>query len=107
MDKCIYEPIHGEYPKCNGACKKGKDNYCCYYFTDDFWHTMNDWKKEAGVTSPVQWKVDDRKHKIYIYTNRPGYFIGYHGKLYEKYKPLLNKTIQHEIEFVECDDYID
>lgn len=113
MNCCIYEPVHGSYPECNGMCKKGPGKYCAYYFIDDVWETMSKWKKEASVNTPVMWKFDKENNKMRIYTTRPGLLIGYHGELAEKYHKLLkelapdNECIQKGIEFIEINDCIE
>ena len=113
MNKCIYEPIHGSYPNCNGACKTGPDKHCPYYFIDDIWETMAQWKREAHVDTPIMWKFDRERNKMCVYTTRPGYLIGYHGGLVEKYRALLkerapdNECIQKGIELIEVDDCIE
>lgn len=109
-DGCLFEPIHGYYPEsCTGACKLGKDHYCSYYYIDEFWHTMHDWKKEANVKTAISWKIDYENNKMTVYAEQPGYFIGLKGSLYNKYFEILkkHKNIENGIEFVTIDDYID
>lgn len=108
---CLYEPMNGAYPHCNGRCRAGK-KICSYYFIDPVSKVMNDWKKEAGVETPILWKRDSKRNKICLYTTRPGLFIGLHGTTYQKYHDLLKKAmptdqyIQNGIDIIECDDGI-
>jgi len=110
MDRCIYEPIHGQFPDCDGACKKEKINVCPYYFVDEVWHIMNDWRKDAGVIAPIVWRYDKKRSKVCLYTTRPGYFIGLHGERYQRFWQKLkevapeNQYIQNGIDIIECDD---
>ena len=100
MNTCIYEPIHGSFPECDGKCEE-----CGYYFIDELWKIMSKWKTEAHVGKPIMWKRD--KTKMYVYTTKPGYMIGYHGSLIEKYRNLLKENgFEIEIEFVECEDCV-
>ena len=118
-NQCLYEPIHGQYANCNGACKRGPNNYCPYYFVDPITKIINDWRKEAGVKDPIMIKKDHQNKKLYIYTTKPGYLIGYHGQMINKYRSLLSKKllsyfIDHNripkdtnfIELVECNEVI-
>lgn len=117
-DKCLYEPINGTYPNCNGACKRGKRS-CEYYFIDEIYHLVKQWKKEAKVETPLLTRMDKQRKKFIIYTTKPGYLIGYKGQLYEKYQDLLLDRLRfylcndsgplrkdEVIEFIECDDAI-
>lgn len=112
MDHCIYSVAHGNAPNCKGACKTGLGEHCPYYFTDEFWHKMSDWKREAKIDTPVLYRFDNEQQKLYIYTTKPGYMIGKYGSLVEKYKLLLkeatlfNNKIENGIEFVECQDCV-
>ena len=61
------------------------------------------WKREAfGVKSIFKdttvFHVEG--DKLYLITKYPGLFIGYHGKLIDKYRQTINK----EIVFVNCYD---
>lgn len=105
MNTCLYEPIHGSYPECDGKCKTGPDKHCPYYFIDEVWETMNKWKIEAHVNTPIIWKTD--KKTMYIYTKQPGSLIGCRGALIEKYRNLLDEAgIKTRIELVECEDCV-
>ena len=110
MDKCVYEPIYGQFPNCDGACKKGKDNLCPYYLVDKVWHIMQYWKKDAGVTTPVLWRWDNKRNKVCLYTTRPGYFIGLYGELYKRFLKLLceadERITENGVDIIECDDGI-
>lgn len=111
MDRCIYEPLHGQFPDCDGACRKGENNICPYYLVDKVWHIMHDWKKEANVETPIVWKWDSKRNKICIYTTKPGYFIGLHGKRYQKFVKILSEADpehfkENGVDIVECDDGI-
>lgn len=116
---CLYETMHGYHPSCSGACKKGKDNHCEYYFVDPICEIMYKWRKEANIEEPVMIKYDYNKETMFIYTTKPGWFIGYHGRLYDKYYPLLHEKLRTRfinengpttkkslVEFIDCDDVI-
>lgn len=68
------------------------------------------WKLDAGVKSPVLIKYDYKTKVLFIYTTHPGYFIGVHGTLFNKYKSeiiselmyIFGKTEEPDIKFVEC-----
>ena len=118
-DMCLYEPINGSYPNCDGACKKGKDNYCQYYFVDEICAIVKQWKKEAHVEEPLLIKYDYNRQKMIIYTTRPGRLVGFHGNIIDKYSKLLNEKLMLHfttvdglpknddfIELVECDDAV-
>ena len=117
---CLYEPIHGDYPKCNGACKTGKDKHCQYYYIDEICKIIHQWKSEAGVDTAVIIQYDYRKKKMMIFTTKPGYLIGKAGALYLKYSSLLLPHLVSKftdqngiaelddyIELVKCDDVIE
>lgn len=60
----------------------------------DVCYWLNDWCKEAHVSSTeTTFKVDHKKRIIYIFTARPGYLIGKAGSVYGKYKKLLQDAI--------------
>lgn len=109
MNQCIYEPLNGSYPNCNGACKTGEAT-CAYYFIDPVWNIINEWKKEAGVNKPVLWKFDRKRNKVCLYTTRPGLFIGRAGSTYQKYIAKLRETknekFRNDIDIIECEDGI-
>ena len=55
------------------------------YSTDKI---IQDWCNECGTVCMTQ---NDYTEKIInIYTNRPGYMIGYKGQLVDKYRALIN-----------------
>ena len=66
---------------------------------------MKEWKKEAGVKEPVLLKY--RSGKLEIHTNRPGFMIGLHGRIVNKYTEILKNNVFgfKELEFVETDFY--
>lgn len=118
-NRCIYEPMVGAYPNCDGACKKGKDTYCPYYYVDEVCTLLKRWMTEAQVETPLLIRYDYEKLKLIIYTTDPGKLIGYHGKTITKYSKLLNeklrlkftgeKGIPQEVDFIElvkCDDAV-
>ena len=107
MNTCLYEPIHGSFPECDGKCKTGPGRHCAYYFIDEFWKIMSKWKTESRVDKSIMWKFNRDRTKMYVYTTKPGYMIGYHGSLIEKYRNLLKENgFEIEIEFVECEDCV-
>ena len=119
-DMCLYEPIHGDSPDCDGACKKGEGKYCPYYFVDEVCQIIRQWKNEAKVETPILTKYDRKRRKLIIYTTRPGFLIGRAGERLYRYEDTLRDKvtshfidhrgipkIEHFIEFVECDDAID
>ena len=113
---CGFEYLHGgAHPNCNGVCKRGSE-VCEWYFEDQVAITVREWRREAGVNSPVLMKYDSKQKKFFIYTTKPGYFIGLDGVLFdrfnEKLKPLLRECLwprkgNVSIELIKCDDYID
>lgn len=116
---CIYEPINGSYPCCDGVCKKGNDKYCPYYFVDEICVILKQWQKEAHAETPLLIKYDYKRKKMIIYTTRPGLLIGFHGSIIDKYSKLLNEKLMLHfttadgipqnsdfIELVECDDVV-
>ena len=110
MNRCMYESINGSSPDCNGACERGKNNSCPYYYIDSIWNIFSEWKKEAGVKEPILWKFDRKRNNVCLYTTKPGYFIGLHGNLYQKYMTRLRETknekFQNNIDIIECEDGI-
>ena len=64
---------------------------------------IKDWKKEAGVRPLDETTLFHVcKNTIYIITSKPGLFIGYHGKLVDKYRQLIKDNGYDEnIEFVD------
>ena len=104
MNRCIYESLHEAFPKCGEKCST-----CEYYYIDHLYTTIEEWKHEAGVESPVLWMFDENRNKLCLYTTRPGYLIGYHGSLIEKYTNILrekNCEIGDGIDLIECSDGI-
>lgn len=108
MEKCIYISVHGNQPNCDGTCKR--DN-CPYYYPDTVRNIMFDWKKKAGVTSPIVWRWDNKRNKVCLYTTRPALFLGRGGRMYQKYIHLLSeadplKFKENGVDIIECDDGI-
>ena len=116
---CLYEPMNGSYPDCNGACKRGKDNYCQFYFVDEVCALLERWKAEAHIDEPLLMRYDYTRKKLVIYTTKPGYLIGLNGERINKYSALLNEKLRYRftdengvpdgenfIELVECNDAI-
>ena len=111
---CIYEPINGSYPNCDGTCK-----YCKYYVIDEICAIVKQWKKEAHVEDPLLIKYDYNRKKMIIYTTRPGLLVGFHGNIIDKYSKPLNEKLMLRftdangipqngdfIELVECNDAV-
>lgn len=71
---------------------------------NEYARIFNAWKRDSGVKS-FQVKIDRKKDytEFTIYTNRPGYMIGFKGKLVNKYKAILKEAINREvnIKFIE------
>ncbi len=102
---CMYEAIKGNVPDCDRTCQ---GDCCAYYYVDPIAKIITEWKAEAGVTAPVLWKVNYLKNEINISTTRPGFLIGGHGRLINKYKSKFDEELHGKIkniEFTECDDY--
>ena len=112
MDYCVYEAVHGDNNRdCNGACNRGKDSFCPYYNVDKVWHIMNDWRRDARVTTPIIWRWDSRRNKVCLYTTHPGYFIGKSGERYQRFVKLLceadpEKFKENGVDIIQCDDSI-
>ena len=104
MNYCLYASVHGEMPTCNNEeCQN-----CGYYFHDYFSDIIKEWRLEAKVDNPVLYKYDSLNKILIICTAWPGYMIGYHGKLIEKYQDKLNKAYISrkikEIKFIEVEN---
>ena len=103
MNYCMYESVHGDMPTCSNNCKE-----CGYYYHDYFSDIIKEWRIEAKVETPVLYKYDSGKDILTICTSRPGYMIGYHGKIIEKYREKLNKAYAtrqvKEIKFIEVEN---
>ena len=100
MNYCMYKPVHGAMPTCSNNCEE-----CGYCYHDSFGDIIKEWRIEAKVENPVLYKYNSRDETLIICTSRPGYMIGYHGQLIEKYKEKLNqiKTV-NEINFIEVEN---
>ena len=109
MNYCMYESMHGKQADCNGVCQAA-DKICPYYFIDTVLQIIFDWKKEAGVESPVLYKFDRKRNKLVLYTTRPGFMIGRAGNLINKYTDILKNDIRGKsyakngIDIIECDE---
>ena len=112
MNHCIYESMTGRSPECNGACSLGKKQKCQYYFIDEVYNTIAEWKREAGVNTPILWNFDYKRNKVCFYTTKPGYMIGKAGVLYNKYIEKLRaisitgEVFQNGIDMIECKEYV-
>lgn len=72
---------------------------------DDMEEIIQQWKKEAlGIRSIYKdttvYHIDG--NKLYLITKYPGLFIGYHGRLVNKYQEKLGM----EVEMIELHDGI-
>lgn len=68
----------------------------------EYAETLEAWKKEAHLTRLDEHTVFHQDGDVlYILTNRPGLFIGYHGILAEKYREILKQYGINVIEFVD------
>ena len=107
-------------PDCDGKCKKGKNNYCQYYYVDDICKLLSQWATEAVVEEPLLIRYDRERKQLVVYTTKPGYLIGDHGKLINKYSELLKTYLRWKftdadgvpdgddlIDLVLCDDVIE
>ena len=57
---------------------------------------IKEWKEEARVKGIVMVSpYSDTRDTIEIYTDKPGYMIGYRGNLYDKYKEKLKAYNPH------------
>ena len=101
MNYCTYEPVHGAMPSCSGKCFD-----CGYYYHDYFSDIIKEWRIEAKVENPVLYKYNSLDKTLTICTARPGYMIGYHGQLIEKYKEKLSQIykVVNEIKFIEVEN---
>ena len=95
-------------PDCNGVCKAGPGHICNYYYIDKVAEVIRQWKREAGVDTPVLWKFDRKRNKVCLYSTKPGFLIGLHGGLYNKYLPKLieadKEKFQNGIDIIECEE---
>lgn len=65
---------------------------------------IEEWCKEAGVTSPVGYYINLGGRTITIYTDRPGWLIGKGGCLVDKYTERLCEEFfveEYHVKFVE------
>lgn len=60
----------------------------------DICYWLNEWCKEGNIPgNRVTFKADHKKRIIYIFTRWPGSLIGKAGKVYNKYKEMLQETV--------------
>lgn len=66
---------------------------------------LKQWKEEAGVKYPTLFKY--RNGQLQIYTSSPGWYIGLHGCLVDKYRNILQEVIPSfkELLFVEVEPW--
>lgn len=65
-----------------------------YFLCNTAQEVINNWCKEAGVTSPVGYYNNLSKKEFMIYTDRPGYMIGRAGILVSSIcENVLKKSI--------------
>lgn len=63
---------------------------------------IEDWCAECKVTTPVGY-YNDHKGTLTIYTDSPGYLIGYKGEKISKFEETLSKEFHkpYKVKFVE------
>lgn len=74
------------------------------YIHDKNCKLIEEWAKEAGVESPIGYYNESGKHRMTIYTDRPGYLIGKGGGLVDKFRKKLCEKFyadKYEVKFVE------
>lgn len=116
---CLFVLKKGSMPDCNGKCKTG-NNYCLYYYVDDICKLLSQWVTEAGIKEPLLIRYDRKRKKLVIYTTKPGFLIGNHGEIINKYSELLKPYLRLKftdtdgvpdgddfIELILCDDAIE
>ena len=66
------------------------------------------WKMEAGVTTPLMYRLRYPHKELIIYTSQPGWLIGKGGKLIGKYTTLLQAKLGNDfaVSMVETDQEI-
>lgn len=102
MNYCTYKSVRGEMSSsCLGNCFD-----CGYYYHDHLGDIIKEWRIEAKVENPVLYKYNSLDRTLTICTARPGYMIGYHGQLIEKYKEKFSQIykVVNEIKFVEVEN---
>lgn len=65
---------------------------------------VEDWCKEAGITVPVGYYNELSTSTMTIYTNKPGYLVGYEGKYINRFIKNLNEAFNssnYKVVFVE------
>lgn len=69
---------------------------------------LRQWKNEARSTSVILFKYFRKDEKLVVYTSQPGLLIGLHGKMIDKYTPILMAEKYPKIkkvELVETESY--
>ena len=102
------------------SCLLMERDYCQYYYVDDIFKLLSQRATEAGVKEPLLIRYDRERKKLVVYTTKPGYLIGDHGKLINKYSELLKTYLRWKftdadgvpdgddlIDLVLCDDVIE
>ena len=69
------------------------------------------WAKEAGIEKSVGYRryYKNEAKAIAIFTDRPGFMIGYHGELINKYKKMIESSLYMKdvkIVFEELDGFV-
>ena len=68
----------------------------------EYAEVLEAWKKEAHLTRLDEHTIFHQEGDVlYILTNRPGLFIGYHGNLANKYREILKEYGVNQTEFVD------
>lgn len=66
---------------------------------------IEQWQKEAGVrlrSETTVFHIDSVTNTLYILTQYPGWYIGYHGELINKYKTIFREeNYYYDIKFIE------
>jgi len=67
---------------------------------------IEQWHKEGGLTQTeaggTAFHVDKKNNILYIITELPGWYIGYHGDLIAKYRDILRENgYFYDIKFIE------
>lgn len=61
---------------------------------DDLMDILTQWKEEAHVASPIQFRIHHKTGTLSIFTNKPGYLIGREGILVQKYTDILRTAVK-------------
>ena len=65
-------------------------------------YTIQNWCNEAGAAASIC--RDKTKKILYIYTERPGFFIGRYGSLISKYRDKIAADEGYSVELVETEE---